>query len=100
LRHGVTGPMCRSLHVWAEVPPAGLVIPQLGEITFRNEGEFGTLAERYLEDEAGREAMAKTIREVVLRKFSYTARWESFLRSIYGGMKMAAGATVGSGALV
>ncbi len=99
-RHGVSGPMCRSLHVWAEVPPSGLVIPQLGAITFWNEGEFGALAERYLEDEAGRAAMAKTMREAVLRKFSYTARWESFLRSIQGGMKIAAGSTVGSGALV
>jgi hypothetical protein len=94
LRHEVTEPLCPSLHIWAETPVAACLFPQLADITFRNEQEFGQLASRYLnEDSHGgalRQRIAADMRAVVERQFSYGARWESFVTGIREGLRRAA----------
>jgi hypothetical protein len=89
LRHEVTEPLCPSLHIWAEMPAAACLFPRLWEITFRNQQEFAMLVEKFLdpaEGEALRRENAIAMRGIVESRFSYAARWRTFLGGIREGL--------------
>jgi hypothetical protein len=88
-RHDVFAPLVPSLHVWAHVPPASVMFPQLDAITFRDEQSFGELAGRYLQDADLCATVAKDMQRLVLQNFSYTARWSTFLDAISRGLRPA-----------
>jgi spore maturation protein CgeB len=76
--------------VWASTPPAGVIFPTLGKIVFKNEAEFGSVAAKYLSDEKLRRQTAEEMRDIVVARFSYDARWAEFLAGITAGMKASA----------
>jgi hypothetical protein len=91
-RYEVSEPLCPSLHIWAQMPAAACLFPQLKEITFRSAEEFATLADRYLDGNQGdaiRARIAGDMRTIVEDNFSYTARWKTFVAAIRRGLELA-----------
>ncbi len=77
----------RCFETWADLPLPPVAIPQYRDIAFRNEQEFGRLAERYLADDQLRQSCASEMRKIVLRDFSYSRRWEQFLTAIMAALR-------------
>jgi hypothetical protein len=82
LSYEVHEPMWRSLQIWADVPAGAIAMPQIAQITFTDENSFATLAEKVLADESARHRTATEMRQIVRTRFSYTARWKTFLTAI------------------
>jgi hypothetical protein len=77
----------RAMPIWRRVPAAELVWPPLAKITFSDAQSFEKLAAQYLENDPLRLSVAGEMRDVLMRDFSYDARWKSFLAGIREGLE-------------
>lgn len=86
---------CRLLDVWDAWPTEATQIPGLAEVTFDSREGFFTLADRFLADEQDRRAVASKLRQTVVERFSYDARWREFLAGIASGLRETGGGAAG-----
>jgi hypothetical protein len=81
--------VCEMLDRWN---PAGIDegLAHLDEIMFDGQEQFVATADRYLGDGDLRKAVAGKLRQAVVDRFSYDARWRQFLAGISAGLQSAA----------
>jgi hypothetical protein len=82
---------CRMLDIWQATPSEEIQFPQLDKITFSDQEQFNDMADRYLASPAMRSTVAEELRQIVIDRFSYDARWKQFLTGITAGLRSAAG---------
>jgi hypothetical protein len=90
IRLGKPEERCRMLDIWQAAPSEERQVPHLNEITFAGQAQFNEMADRYLADAGLRANVAAQLREVVVERFSYDARWGQFVSGIARGMRSAA----------
>jgi hypothetical protein len=90
IRLGKPEERCRMLDIWKAAPSEERQVPHLNEITFEGQTQFNEMADRYLVDAELRANVASRLREVVVERFSYDARWRQFVSGIASGMRSAA----------
>ena len=78
------------LDIWEAIPSEELQFPSLDEITFDGQGQFNQMADRYLGNPDLRRNVAERLRQVVVDRFSYDARWREFVSGIASGLRNAA----------
>jgi hypothetical protein len=83
---------CRMLDIWEAAPSEEAQCPHLNEITFESQEQFNQLADQYLAGPDLRARMAQQLRQVVVERFSYDARWKQFLSGIASGLRQSADA--------
>ena len=76
-----------ALYLWEKIVPPHIDMPQVDAITFDDEAAFRALAMRFLEDPGLRSRIAAELREQVLAKHSYDARWRQFLAAVRAGLE-------------
>jgi hypothetical protein len=81
---------CRWLDIWEAAPSEETQFPDLPEITFANQHQFNEMADRYLASDDLRRSVGGRLRQVVIDRFSYDARWKQFLSGIASGLRSAA----------
>jgi hypothetical protein len=81
---------CRMLDIWEAAPSEETQIPSLNEITFANQQQFNAMAGQFLANPDSRRDVAGRLRQVVIDRFSYDARWRQFLSGIAAGLQDAA----------
>jgi hypothetical protein len=87
---GPANERCRWIDIWAAAPSEETQFSDLNEITFSSQQQFNVLADHFLADEKSRADVASRLRQVVVDRFSYDARWRSFLAGITAGLRGAA----------
>jgi hypothetical protein len=80
---------CRMLDIWQAAPSEETQFPHLDEITFASQQDFNAMADRFLASEDLRRSVAARLRQVVIDRFSYDARWKQFLSGITAGLLQA-----------
>lgn len=74
--------LLQDIRLAGELDHPDEVFPRFMEIAFASEGQFGEIADRFLSDEGLRAQVANAMREVVLRRFTYRAGMDRFLRAM------------------
>jgi hypothetical protein len=92
IRLGNPNERCPMLDIWNAAPSEETQFPYLDEITFDGEAQFNEMTDRYLANPDLRRSVAAKLRQVVVDRFSYDARWKQFLSGIAAGLRHAADA--------
>jgi len=71
-----------QLTIAAELPAPDEVFPHFREIVFDSAPTFVAAADRFLEDESRRRFLIEEMRDVVIKRFSYQAAMDQFLRAM------------------
>jgi hypothetical protein len=87
---GKPNEICEMLDRWNPAGTENEAMPFLNEIMFFGQEQFVAMADQYLGNPDLRKAVACKLRQVVVDKFSYDARWRQFLAGISAGLQNAA----------
>ena len=71
-----------GLETATELPTPDEVFPHFREIVFDSASTFAAAADRFLEDESRRRFLTAEMRDVVIKRFSYQAAMDQFLRAM------------------
>jgi hypothetical protein len=81
---------CKMLDIWEAQPSEDIQFKNLHDITFAGQEQFKVMADQFLADSELRRSAAARLRQVVIDRFSYDARWRQFLAGISAGLRSAA----------
>lgn len=79
--------MLRLLELYSDLPGALDALPGFSEILFHDAASFARQAEHFLTSEPDRLRLRDQLRQAVLARFSYDARWQQFRAGITAGLR-------------